>query len=150
MRYWLLALAMMGCTPVAVDTQDSEVVQAETPAEEPQAGVAAVMGEAQEGQPAAAQEAQEEAVNVGVQVVTAARGTATLPADVAQFIEARETCEHFLGEFVGDPAIDGPRGINQQIDEACVGLDEQLLALNEKHQHNKVVVAALAEFEPLY
>lgn len=73
-----------------------------------------------------------------------------MPSDVVAFIEAREVCEHFMGEFVGDPAIDGPRGINQQIEAACVGLDERLAALKLKYFNDAATMAVLSGYEPLY
>ncbi|MBP6563130.1 MAG: hypothetical protein KA214_06640 [Neisseriaceae bacterium] len=95
--------------------------------------------------PVAEQTGTGQAETVVVAAATEPQGGAKVPADVAEYLEARDTCTHFLGEFAGDPAVDGPRGINQQIEAACTGLDERLAALQARYQDNAAVTAMLVE-----
>ncbi len=68
-----------------------------------------------------------------------------LPKDVANFVEDRESCDHWRGE----PGTDKERqaDIDWSICDACVGTDSKLAALKQKYRANKVVMAKLAEFE---
>lgn len=151
MRVWLLALFVMGCTPMAAESSsepEEATPQTQTVAvdalAEPEPSI-----EIDEVPVKALVEKHPQHTN-DVAAIEVTDDAAFLPADVQAFIDDRENCEHFMGEFVGDPSIDEPRGINQKIEEACEGLDERLRLLNRLYRSHEGVKAALSEYEPLY
>ncbi len=144
MRSWLLALAVMGCTPVATQATEDTLTEAA-----PVVLEAALPSEVEDASAHAVAGIEEEVVWAdAAKEVTL--DEAALPPAVVAFVESRDACEHLMGEFVGDPEIDGPRGINQQIEAACIGLDERLTALKAKHQADAAAMAVLNEYELLY
>lgn len=149
MRSWLLALAVMGCTPVATEVTEDTLTEAAPVVQTEDRPEPALLEEAGPG-PSAVPLGRTEAMALEDAAEEVTLEAASLPPAVVAFIEARDTCEHLMGEFVGDPAIDEPRGINQQIEAACMGLDERLAALKAKHQHEAAIMAALSEYESLY
>ncbi|MBP6116781.1 MAG: hypothetical protein KBC57_06010 [Neisseriaceae bacterium] len=152
MRSWLLALAVMGCAPMAAESTDSVPAMVATDSSVTEALPATPVVDRpvpSDSERASPPEAEASGV-LDDAAVESTVVSAQQPADVVEFIEARDTCGHFMGEFVGDPAIDEPRGINQQIEAACQGLDERLAALKALHQHDAAIMAVLNEYEPLY
>lgn len=69
---------------------------------------------------------------------------ATLPAEVAAFIDKRDGCEHWLGE----PAFDADRAkqINDAVKDVCEGTDAALAKLRTKYKDDPAVIAALADY----
>ena len=67
------------------------------------------------------------------------------PDDVTQFVNRRQTCDHFRGEEPYSPER------RAQIDEAtekyCRGSDRELSALLLKYQGNAAVLKVLDEYE---
>jgi len=58
------------------------------------------------------------------------------PQDVLDFIEKREACDHFRGEYSGDPEIDQGRKLYEQLDFYCPGTDKELFDLKTKYGNN--------------
>ena len=71
---------------------------------------------------------------------------AALPADVQRFIERRDTCEHFLGEFNGDGS-ERDREVIEAQNRYCKGTDKQLANLRRRYQNNAEVVQRLSAYE---
>lgn len=69
----------------------------------------------------------------------------TLPADVAAFVQRRDSCDHFRGE---EP-YDSQRAaeLKKKLAETCSGTDRQLAALRHKYAHNRQVLSRLAGYE---
>ncbi len=75
----------------------------------------------------------------------AASAQTPLPKEVQQYVDRRESCDHWRGE----PPFDAQRQneINRNVCAACVGSDARLAALKRKYRSDPAVMAALAEFE---
>jgi len=66
-------------------------------------------------------------------------------ADIAQFTERREMCEHFIGE---EPYDEERRAyLNKTIDETCTGTDRELAALKAKYADNPEITAKLSAYD---
>lgn len=70
----------------------------------------------------------------------------SLPKDVSSFIEQREACDHWRGEYGYDE--ERQADIDAAVCETCVGTDERLAKLKQKYKGKKEILAKLAEFEP--
>lgn len=68
-----------------------------------------------------------------------------LPAEVAQYIERRDRCEHWRGEEIYDKEreLEVLAGLCRD----CVGSDKQLAALRDKHRKNVHVTERLLRYE---
>ena len=77
--------------------------------------------------------------------VPGANGQSQWPPDVASFIERRDGCDHFRGEYPYDE--ERRKFLRQNILELCVGTDRQLALLKKRHRDNKAVIAKLDEYE---
>lgn len=71
----------------------------------------------------------------------------TFPQDVTDFIDRREACDHFRGEYSGEPEIDEGRNLYAQLEENCKGTDQQLSDLKKKYKNNAAVMEQLNEYE---
>lgn len=68
-----------------------------------------------------------------------------LPADVRVFVDRREQCEHWRGEYSEDEARIAE--INAKACAACLGTDAQLARLRKKYAADAGAKAALAKYE---
>lgn len=69
------------------------------------------------------------------------------PQDITDFIEQRESCEHFLGEISGDPAVDLARNLAAQLDKFCKGTDHQLEVLRLKYKNDGSILEVLNAYD---
>ena len=72
---------------------------------------------------------------------------ARLPSDVAKYIDQREGCDHFRGEFPDPPDEQRMREIEREIRKLCTGTDKKLAQLKRKYAKNQVVMKRLDKFE---
>ena len=74
-----------------------------------------------------------------------ARAGEVLPADVAQFVQRRDLCDHFRGEY----PFDAQRRafLAMRLREFCTGTDRQLEALRAKYKDNEDVMSKLNTYE---
>ena len=72
---------------------------------------------------------------------------APLPSDVAKYVEQREGCEHFRGEFPDPPDKQRMKEIEREIRKLCTGTDKKLERLKRKYAKNQTVLKHLNEFE---
>jgi hypothetical protein len=70
-----------------------------------------------------------------------------LPADVASYVEQREGCDHFRGEFPDPPDKQRMREVEREIRKLCTGTDKKLDRLKRKYSTNQTVLKRLNEFE---
>ena len=73
---------------------------------------------------------------------TAAR---PLPLDVRHYIERREGCDHWRGEYSPDPVR--ARQIEAGKRKECTGSDRELDRLRRTHRRVPRVVAALSDYD---
>ncbi|MBM4262729.1 MAG: hypothetical protein FJ145_15020 [Deltaproteobacteria bacterium] len=76
------------------------------------------------------------------------RGTtlgSELPAEVKQFQESRDLCDHFRGEEGYD--AERREFLLKQMKTHCTGTDEKLRALRRKYQSNQAVLEQLKKYE---
>jgi hypothetical protein len=73
---------------------------------------------------------------------TAAR---PLPLDVRRYIERREGCDHWRGEFSPDPVRS--RQIEAGKRKECTGGDRELDRLRRKYHRTPGVLAALSDYD---
>jgi hypothetical protein len=67
------------------------------------------------------------------------------PDDVAQFVERRQTCDHFRGE---EPYSAERRAeLEAASDKYCRGTDRELAALRSKYRNNAGILKVLDTFE---
>lgn len=69
----------------------------------------------------------------------------SLPKDVSSFIEQREACDHWRGEYGYDEARQAD--IDVAVCETCVGTDERLAKLKRKYKGKQEILTKLDEFE---
>ena len=67
------------------------------------------------------------------------------PDDVAQFVERRQTCDHFRGEEPYSP--ERRAEIEAASEKFCRGTDRELAALRSKYQNNAGILKILDAFE---
>ena len=72
--------------------------------------------------------------------------TVGLPAEVAAFLERRESCDHWRGERGYDK--ERQADIDWAMCQACPGTDAQLARLKKKYAADKAVMQKLSEIEP--
>jgi len=72
---------------------------------------------------------------------------ARLPSDVAKFVDQREGCDHFRGEFPAPPDEKRMREIEREVRKLCTGTDKKLQQLKRKYAKNQAVLKRLNEFE---
>ena len=72
---------------------------------------------------------------------------ARLPADVANYVEQREGCDHFRGEMPDPPDEQRMKEIEREIRKLCNGTDKKLVKLKRKYAKNHAVMKRLIEFE---
>ena len=70
-----------------------------------------------------------------------------LPSEVQSFVEQREACDHFRGEFPDPPDPDRTREVLKMIETYCTGTDAQLAELRDRHKANPTAMKRLSEFE---
>lgn len=80
-------------------------------------------------------------------VGSAAASNTKLPSDVAKYIDQREGCDHFRGEFPDPPDEQRMREIEHEIRKLCTGTDKKLAQLKRKYAKNQAVMKRLNEFE---
>lgn len=78
---------------------------------------------------------------------SAAASDTKLPSDVAKYIDQREGCDHFRGEFPDPPDEQRMREIELEIRKLCTGTDKKLAQLKRKYAKNQMVMKRLNEFE---
>jgi len=69
------------------------------------------------------------------------------PADVARFVDQREGCDHFRGEFPDPPDAQRIKEIERELRKLCTGTDKKLADLKRKYARNRAVMERLNEFE---
>jgi hypothetical protein len=69
----------------------------------------------------------------------------SLPRDVNSFIEQREACDHWRGEYGYDEERQAE--IDMAVCETCVGTDERLAKLKRKYKAQQGIITRLNEFE---
>jgi hypothetical protein len=67
------------------------------------------------------------------------------PDDVAQFVERRQTCDHFRGEEPYSP--ERRAEIEAASDKFCRGTDRELAALRSKYRDNAAILKVLDAVE---
>ncbi|NNG25717.1 hypothetical protein [Telluria aromaticivorans] len=72
---------------------------------------------------------------------------ARLPADVANYVEQREGCDHFRGEIPDPPDQQRMKEFEREIRKLCTGTDKKLVKLKRKYAKNQAVMKRLNEFE---
>jgi hypothetical protein len=56
-----------------------------------------------------------------------------LPGEVRQFIERRESCDHFRGEVPDPSSKPRMKDVNREIRRLCIGTDKKLARLKQKY-----------------
>lgn len=79
--------------------------------------------------------------------IPAAQAAEPLPHDVLQFIEQRDSCEHFRGEIPEPEEGERMQEVSRQFDKYCRGTDRKLAALKRKYSKDAAVRKRLAEYE---
>lgn len=69
----------------------------------------------------------------------------SLPKEVSSFIEQREACDHWRGEYGYDEGRQTE--IDVAICESCVGTDKRLAKLKRKYKGKQEILTKLDEFE---
>ena len=70
-----------------------------------------------------------------------------LPSDVVKYVEQREGCDHFRGEFPDPPDAQRMKEIERELRKLCTGTDKKLATLKRKYARNRAVLERLNEFE---
>lgn len=68
-----------------------------------------------------------------------------LPKDVNDFLDQREACDHWRGEYGYDE--ERQADIDYAICQACVGTDKRLANLKQTYHANKEILSRLDVFE---
>lgn len=71
---------------------------------------------------------------------------AELPKDVSSFIEQRQACDHWRGEYGYDE--ERQTDIDAAVCETCVGTDQRLAKLKQKYHGKTEILNKLDAFEP--
>ena len=69
-------------------------------------------------------------------------------ADIDEFVERREICDHLRGEFPDPPNAERAKEIIEGIKEYCAGTDAQLAALKIRFADSPSVMDKLNVYEP--
>lgn len=72
-------------------------------------------------------------------------GARGLPADVAAFIERRDSCDHFRGEEPYD--AERAAHIKAALAASCTGTDRELAALRRKYAADPHLMGRLSRYE---
>ena len=77
-------------------------------------------------------------------------GCAGVPAapDLPAYLERRQMCDHFRGEFPDPPDPPRLRELEDQIAVYCPGSDAQLVQLKQRYRDDPVVTKQLQALEP--
>jgi cytochrome c556 len=83
-------------------------------------------------------------------IVLAACGSAhvsarQLPADVAAFVERRDSCDHFRDEEPYD--AERAAELKAKLKETCTGSDKELADLRRKYARNRKIMYRLSNYE---
>lgn len=78
-------------------------------------------------------------------VIALAASAAPLPPAVTRFIERRQGCDHWRGEYSEDPVR--RRQIEAGAKKECTGSDRELDRLRRVYRRNPAVRDALKDFE---
>ena len=78
---------------------------------------------------------------------SAAAAEPRLPADVTNYVEQREACDHFRGEMPDPPDEQRMKEIEREIRKLRNGTDKKLVKLKRKYATNQAVMKRLNEFE---
>lgn len=73
---------------------------------------------------------------------------APLPRDASAYIQRRDLCDHFRGEYPAPSETTRMAEVVHALDRYCPGSDARLAALKARYRDNKTVQAALAGYEP--
>jgi hypothetical protein len=68
--------------------------------------------------------------------------------DLATFLQRRDLCEHFRGEFADPPDPERQREIDHGLAQYCTGTDAQLAQLKQRYRDDPAITKQLAAFEP--
>lgn len=74
-----------------------------------------------------------------------ALAASSLPPAVTRFIERREGCDHWRGEYSEDPVR--RRQIERRTRQECTGTDRELDRLRRLYRRNPAVRDALKDYE---
>lgn len=69
-------------------------------------------------------------------------------ADIDQFIERREICDHLRGEFPDPPNPERTKEITDGIKEYCTRTDAQLATLKIRYADSPAIMNKLNAYEP--
>lgn len=79
-------------------------------------------------------------------------GICGFPADVRDFVDMRDACDHWRGEPVpeheDDPQEDRKKQILEAIKESCTGTDKRLAGLKAAYVGDPKILQLLDEYEP--
>src|SRR5438309_1883473 len=85
------------------------------------------------------------ATTIGVLGCAASVESSRVPDDVAQFVDRRQTCDHFRGE---EPYNAERRAeLEEATEKYCRGTDRELASLRSKYQGNATILKVLDEYE---
>jgi hypothetical protein len=76
-----------------------------------------------------------------------ASASEALPADVRNFIDDREGCDHMRGEVPDPPDKQRMKEIKREMDKLCKGTDRKLALLKRRYAANRAVMQRMNEFE---
>ena len=68
-----------------------------------------------------------------------------LPADVAAFVERRDSCDHFRDEEPYD--AERAAELKAKLKETCTGSDKELADLRRKYARNRKIMHRLSTYE---
>ena len=134
----LIWVTLLGCSQGNVAT--------EQPSAKAVKEVAAAESEVAETPPVPSQPAVPASPNSAAAPKKASPTTATaLPNEVTNFVQRRDSCDHFRGE----EAYDAERGafLRKSLKETCTGSDRKLKSLREKYRRNPAVAKKLKDYE---
>jgi hypothetical protein len=79
-------------------------------------------------------------------------GYCSYPADVRDFIDMRDGCDHWRGEPIPGPEDDHDQDRRKQIlagiEESCTGTDKRLATLKATYAKDPRILELLDEYEP--
>jgi hypothetical protein len=77
-----------------------------------------------------------------------ASASEALPAEVRNFIDDREGCDHMRGEVPDPPDKQRMKELKREMDKLCKGTDRKLAQLKRRYVANRGVMQRLNELEP--
>ncbi len=72
--------------------------------------------------------------------------TSPFPADVTKFVEQRDGCDHFRGEYPYDE--ERAQFLQKNLKELCTGTDKKLAQLKKKYKTRSDIINKLSDYEP--